>query len=374
MPLITVAWGSTRPGGVPMVLQALMRQTFRDFEVLFVDGRWHKRHDRVLDTLEQLGWPSDIPFYHVPNYRNQPEDSVWTTPCAGFNTSIALAAGEVTVFLMDYSCPRPGWLEEHFKAHFTRGGMLVPPMEKPRLVMGPYAYYDPVLESVQTIDGSSPRIFLAGGFETTAANIVAQRENFDEIAFNVRTAATPKVTYRGDVSGTTDYRWCHTKNDSFPTALALDINGVDEIFDYGCGPGDYEFAWRLKAAGCEPWGAPGAGVDAIDMRWLLTNASILIPQSRMAEGHSRFFFDRGQRYAVAQTEGLGRRVAENPFGKLRVLRASLMDRWKDECRRRTDAIVRDGGLNPTLIWPSFIRDEHHFPPEMIRTFERLAPA
>lgn len=376
MPKVTVAWGSTRPGGIPMVLQALARQTFRDFEVLFVDGRWHKRHDRVLDTLEQLSWPADIPFYHLPNYRSQPEGSVWTTPCAGFNTSIALAAGEIVVMLMDYSCPRPGWLAEHVAAH--AGGK--------RLVMGPYSYYEPIYESVQTLDGNKPFIFTVGGPETTAENIIAQRENFDEIAFNVRAGDAPRVSYREGIEGPTDYRWCHTKNDSFPLEVALDINGVDEIFDYGCGPGDYEFAWRLKAAGCEPWMASKAHIDAIDMRWLLTNASILIPQSAPSPNFSRFEFDRGQRYANRQTEGFGRTVAWNPC-KLRDLRSALFDRWRAECQKRIDGRplgtvldVAAGGLapqdalDPLVIDSSFISDHHHFPREMIARFEELAPS
>lgn len=359
MPKVTVAWGSTRPGGVPMVLQALMRQTFRDFEVLFVDGRWHKRHDRVLDTLEQMGWPlSEIPFYHVPNYRSQPEGSVWTTPCAGFNTSIALAAGEIVVMLMDYSCPAPGWLEAHVKAHLASAG--------PRLVMGPYSYYDPILDSAQTLDGKTPMVFTPGSAETTAENIIAQRENFDEIAFNVRTGDKPKVSYRDGIQGPTDYRWCHTKNDSFPTSVALDINGVDETFDFVCGPGDYEFAWRLQAAGCEPWMAPGAHVDAIDMRWLLTNASILIPQSKPSEVHPRPEFDRGQRYAEAQTLVVGRKVAVNPFGKLRELRAALFDRWRCASQEREP--------DPMTLDSSFIADKDHFPREMVKTFEELAPS
>lgn len=55
MPKVTVALGSSRPGGVDISLRGLADQTFQDFEVVFVDARYHKRHAEVLEYAKKVG-------------------------------------------------------------------------------------------------------------------------------------------------------------------------------------------------------------------------------------------------------------------------------------------------------------------------------
>ncbi len=54
-PKVTVSVGSSRPGGVDMLLASMTAQTYTDFEVVFTDGRYHKRHAQVLDEVKASG-------------------------------------------------------------------------------------------------------------------------------------------------------------------------------------------------------------------------------------------------------------------------------------------------------------------------------
>lgn len=289
-PKVTVVFGSCRPGGLDVVFPALAAQTCDDFEVLFVDGRYRKRHPQVMAAAYESGLIAKLGsgrFMHVPNHRNAPDGSLWTTPCSGFNTGIMLAEGEILIFMMDYAMPGPGWVGAHAKAHEAG----------PRFVMGDYRYFDP--PHIFAKSGDPVRIFKPG--EVTGAEVVAQRERFHEgyifdADWRSQLSSQVKEHHRAFDTGPLAVTWCHTKNESFPRQAALAINGFPEWYDRVCGPGDTDFAYQLGEAGLEGWLSRDATLDAIDMRWVLTNGSIVVPRDRFSTdplASTRPYYDLG---------------------------------------------------------------------------------
>jgi hypothetical protein len=354
-PKVTVVLGSCRPGGLDVVFPALAAQTYDDFEVLFVDGRYRKRHEPVLAAAYAFGLVDKVGvggFMHVPNHRNPVEGDLWTTPCAGFNTGIMLAAGEIVVFMMDYAMPAPGWLEAHVKAH--EGG--------PRLVMGDYRYFDP--PAIHAKPGVDLRVFKPG--DVTGAEVVAQRERFDEgyvfeAGFRERIPTEVKEHHRALPEGPLAVTWCHTKNESFPRQAALAINGFPEWYDRVCGPGDIDFGYQLGEAGLEGWLSREATLDAIDMRWILTNGSIVVPRDRFSTdplASTRPYYDLGDRFYTR------RRGIASPINNHYDLREKSATIWH----------WREWGAMPeTVIPPTEMADADYFPEwhtEVVRAIAR----
>jgi hypothetical protein len=308
---VSVALGSSRPGGVDISLIGLANQTFKDFEVIFVDGRYYKRHGKVLDFVKKTGLKQ--PFYHVPNHRY---NGIWSVNCAGVNTGFMLSEGEIVIMLLDYAYTPPEWIENHLKYH-----------DKRRLVMAPHLYTE--MPEVVTKDGGKPLFFPFGGEQTTVENILRQKENFDEISifksfYNPNWIEKLKVLEPPDTdpkaafpTGPIAHTYMHTKNESFPLSVVLDIGGIDENFDRGRGAGDTEFGFRFVCAGCETWLSNEAHVFCHNPREILPNLNVTTPISwKGTPTQPRWSYDEGMSYAnrrVAEISSGQPPVAKNPY-------------------------------------------------------------
>jgi len=333
---VSVNLGSNRPGGLDVSLRGLADQTFEDFEIIFVDGRYNIRHDKILDLVKQLGIRQ--PFYHVPNHRYNDlmmKDLTgvkfpWGTPCAGFNTGFMLSEGEIVIMLLDYAYAPPGWIEAHLVYHDLR-----------RLVMAPHLYTE--MPTVVTKSPLTPISFFAGSPETTIENIVRQRECFDEVSIfpehfypgwlqwlkvHVWPNQDPKASL---MTGPSAYTYMHTKNDSFPLQAALDVGGMDENFDRGRGPGDTEFGYRLYRAGCQPWVSQEAGVYCLNPRGIMPNLNIVIPEKGSYAG--RWTYEEGTEYMKLRKDFT---FANNPYDILE--RRKEIWHWRELSRERTPTI------------------------------------
>ena len=282
-PKVTVSWGSSRPGGIDVTLAGLAAQTYDNFEVVFTDARYHKRHAQVLDAVKRSGLKA--PFYHVPNHRNQP---VWGSSCAGVNTGFMLADGEIIIMLLDYSYCAPGWIEAHLRYH-----------DRPRFVMGPHSYWD-----LPTTVVKGPRV---GPPEITLESIKAQYEMYDELSIFAQPFDPEDLRYLREVGGDPklgfatgplggDYM--HTKNESFPTNVILDTGGMDEQYERGRGPGDLEFGNRLEALGLQGWVCAQARVETLNPRTILPNLNSVIPvEQRLPPPYAnRWCYREGEKY------------------------------------------------------------------------------
>ena len=316
MPKISVVIGTSRPGGIDVTLKGMADQTYDDFEIIFVDGRYHQRHREVLKLAKEMG--IKVPFYHVPNHRY---NDIWPVNCGGYNTGFMLSEGEIVIMLLDYAYTPPGWIENHLKYH-----------DRKMLVMAPHVYLG--MPEVVTLDGARPAQFLFAEPQTTVDNILRQKANFTEISifksmFEPSWIADLPQPSDNDpklnVVGPIDHSYMHTKNDSFPLETVLDINGMDENYDRGRGPGDTEFGYRLICAGCGPCIVQEARVYCLNPRGIMPNLNLCLPETG-ADIEGRWSYEHG--YAYMETRRIEMSAGEpirakNPYD----LRRRRRDIW-----------------------------------------------
>ena len=297
-PKFTVTLGSNRPGGIDIALAGLRDQTFQDFEVVFVDGRYHERHAAVLEAVKRSGLQQ--PFFHVPNHRYS--DGIWGTPCAGYNTGFMLATGEFVVMLIDYGFAPPTWLETHAKYQRTA-----------RVVMGPHEYR--TLIGYVTKDGGPVVDFHARNnvdgrpVDEVIADITRQVQRFDEISVF-------KSPFMGEHLG-----W-------YPREAVLHVNGMDENYDRGRGPGDPDLGLRLARCNLDTWNVKEAIVHCLNPRRIMPNINIIIPEtSRLATPyHERWYIQDGYDY-FNKVKSSGAIRAPNKYD-LRVKREEIFH-WRE---------------------------------------------
>lgn len=328
MPKVSVLLGSSRPGGVDISLLGLANQTFEDFEVIFVDGRYRNRHAEVLDLVAASGLKQ--PFFHVPNHRYG--EGPWTTISAGFNTGFMLAAGEIVVMLCDYAYAPPEWLAAHLASH-----------TEPRMVFAPHRYREfPFLPGKRFVAGAP------------MDEVVAQRESYSVLddgpiahglpsahkilALSIQPENDPKLSMP---TGPVDHLYMHTKNESFPLENVLAIGGCDENYDRGRGPGDHDFGRRLIASGLQGWLASDALVEVVNPRGVMPNPNISLGDADQGE---RWGITTGNAY-YHHTENV--RVANNPY--------DFQARRKNIAHWRELSFFRD-----PLIEPWHIADADYF--------------
>lgn len=294
-----------------MSFYGLARQTYQDFEIIFTDARYHLRHSRVMDAWAKACGETGCkaPLYHVPNHRTQPPP--WGTTCAGYNSGFLLSVGPLVVMLCDYAYCPPGWLAAHVAAHATK-----------RLVMAPHGYTQ--LPPVVTLDGKPPLAWDGDRPEGMGPeDLLAERERYDEISifeksFEPSMLGAPLQYPHCDVKmtmpeGPAGEGYFHTKNESFPLANALAVNGMDEHYDRMRGPGDPELAGRLIRSGLEGWIAPAAVVHVPNPRWILPNPNAASYYDKPTPNHEwRGDYLKGERYYF-ESQREGRIVAPNPF-------------------------------------------------------------
>jgi hypothetical protein len=270
----TVNLTSFRPGGLDITLKGISQQTYSDFEIVFVDSRYHKRHAQVLDYVKKLGIKQ--PFYHVPEYRYNGD---WGVPTGAVNTGLMLAEGEIIARVMDYAWMGSTWLENHLKLH--EGAK--------RYVIGPYHTFHGDLPIV-TKNGLPPKRFNVGNHTVSLKDIVAQRDNFDEVSIfteefelslleklNPQYYCTDVATWQTIQTGPTNPVYCCIKNDSYPLQSALEIGGANEMADSKLFGSDYDFCCRMRGNGCETWFCKEAEVSALYIREILAKGMIAMP-------------------------------------------------------------------------------------------------
>ena len=329
-PKVTVTLGTDRPGGLDVALCGLAGQTFKDFEIIIVDGRYHTRHAAVLDAVRRYGITQ--PVFHVPNHRYS--DTPWGVQGAGYNTGFALAAGEIVVMLLDYAYAPPGWLAAHVE-HQERGA---------KIVLGPHEYrtltpadFAPK-NGAQLLDFLDRNNVLGVPVDVALKSLLDQREKIEEISAFVepftpeRLALYPREA--GDVkcdlpTGPLSYDYFNTKNESFPLAAVLDVNGADEHYDLGRGPSDPDLGLRLSRTGLDTWNVNEAMVHCLNPRRILSNLNILSLDdgARLPPPHQdRFTLQEG--YAYFETvKASGAVRAPNPID-LRDLRERIWH-WRE---------------------------------------------
>lgn len=327
MPKVSVLISSFRPGGIDVSLEGMKDQTFKDFEVIFVDRRYERRHERVTALAAQYG----LDLYHVPEHRR---NGKWVGIGSAWNTAMAVANGDVLIFLPDWTYAPPGWIEAHLE---RRGDDLM------AYVVCPYRHTRlPELRLKQPCDFTNQHDRCR---VCTDVDAVLAGDVFDEVSAFAElftgAVALALQHYPADFNQDTrvagpgaalHHTWVHLKNESISRALAYKINGLDERLDRGKGPLDTDWAFRIYAAGGRSAWEPKGMAFTPDPRWICGSMPWGSKDERV-EG--RWSYWDGNAYNERRIQEASYRRdfrAKNPFD-LRDLRADLLARgWRDKTK------------------------------------------
>lgn len=257
--LISVVVPQNRVGGLDVLVSSLKLQTYRDFELVLVDSLEEYR------ALEDTDVP--FPFRHVA-----PRDNTFprTSYCRSVNTGIAHARGDVILLSCDYTWFHPDCLATHAELQAKHNC----PVTLDYNMSHPPPVRDGLPRYVQTQPPDS--VHYAAEINATTERYVADLQSgkldpfmwsiFKEPLTDEAARALPvEHEHRPcSIREPDDYNWCSFKNESFPTELLLDMNGLDEEYDKSHTYQDSELSYRLRERGV-PWvnGPPETGMVTI---------------------------------------------------------------------------------------------------------------
>jgi len=301
---VSVLCSTFRPGGIDIFLAGMAAQTYDDFEVVLVDRRYERRHKEVAALAAALG----VPLLHVPEHRR---NGRWSLVATAWNTALALAQGEIVIFLQDYAYAPPGWIQAHLSAHEAGSR---------RYVMGPYRYHrlsEPDLRLRAPFDFVGQRersrqcVAWDGVLEGGVLDETYTFDTFDPSWFDGEPLAAPYQDSRESGPSTgVPTSWTHIKNESMLRSVAWEADGMDERLDRGKGPVDLDWAFRLHSVlGLEWCWMPSALTPAVDARWFCAT----MPWGGMTERlHGRWSYNDGLAYNVRR-QAEGGAAALNPW-------------------------------------------------------------
>lgn len=277
-PFLSVIVPTMRVGGINILLDSLERQTFRDFELVLVDGL-HAQRDvavhryasdaRMRNAIKHLA-PSPNPF---PN----------CAFCAYANAGIAAARGEVLVFAVDYSRLPPDLLQKHADFHRAdttqRAGLMGPHryvgLAASRNFVG-YAGHEVDRYEADVKSGAQQGHLIHVG---VALDTPAEATRADG-GITVSWDADPKLRLP---PGPITPNFFHAKNESVRREHALAIGGFDTDLDGAHLYQDSDFADRLTVLRGVQWYLdPTAVID-------IANPRGLFPYARRSRDHQDNF-------------------------------------------------------------------------------------
>ena len=136
---VSVLYISNRFGGLDILKSSLDRQTFKDFELVFIDGLYDKRKHEVAEYFKE----SNYPVRHLPEPK-KPEGAIMALTFA-INEGFRNCSGELLVLLQDFIYVPSTGIEKYFKIH----------QEKPKaFITGiSHQYYYPSKEDIVYPEG-----------------------------------------------------------------------------------------------------------------------------------------------------------------------------------------------------------------------------
>lgn len=307
MPKVSVLVSTFRPGGLDITFAGMRDQIFKDFEVILVDRRYEIRKAEVQELAEIY----DLNLIHVPEHRRNGQ---WAAIGSAWNTGIALAKGEIILFLQDWAYAPPGWLEAHMDCQVN--------VDR-RYVLSPYVYMNlPPLLTKQRFVSSTNGSEDYGTFDTNAilnGDILYECATFSDGLFEgswvrdltrMTEQQDPRILSRGHA---VPANWVHIKNESVSRSVVWELNGLDERLDCGKGPLDTDLWQRLRLSNTELYWEP-SGVTFCPNPRLICRS---MPWGDMDVSiHNRWSFRDGERYVAARVamieSGQGTWKASNP--------------------------------------------------------------
>lgn len=314
MPKISIVSTVFRPGGIDVLLAGMRDQSYKDFEVILVDRRYERRREQV----RKLAYHFGIDLIHVPEHRR---NGKWITFCSAFNTGLALARGEIVIFLADWMYAPPGWIERHLlgmngQRRYVTGGYKF--LGMPKLKLKKPFDFDEVdrawKASFKCVDVSP--VFEGG--------ILDETDVFTDGIFDaswipklerLATSADIRLAMRPSAGAGLDDGWLHIKNDSVHRKDLTDINGFEERLERGRGPLDIDIQVRLTLSGVEIYWNPDAAVYYMDPHILLPT----LPYGGLRERYeNRWSWDDGLAFVAARKLAIANGASVNAMNNYNI--------------------------------------------------------
>jgi len=259
--LISILVPTNRVGGLDILFSSLAKQTEKNFELILVDNI--KRYRPTL-----FGMSKRVPLTHVEP-RDNPFPNV--SYCRSVNSGIAHARGETVLLLCDYSWCDPRMVELHAECQKKKPGPYhfdYNYTALPKLKDGFPGYHQGGMDGsdaryVDTLNATTERYCAdleAGKLDSFMWSIFDETPTADSVAeLEVTHRHRPCATRQAD-----DWNFCSFKNESIPTELLLELNGLNEDMDESHVYQDLEWSYRMRRRGV-PWnnGPPELGMVTV---------------------------------------------------------------------------------------------------------------
>ena len=271
MTFVSIIVPTMRVGGFDILMYGLQNQTYKNFELIIVDGIYNYRNNIVKPKFYQYNFP----IIHVLPFENK---FPLNTFCRYSNTAISHCNGELVLFITDYS-----WLPEkcvqthveYFEKYGHNYGLMCPQDYKSLPVLHDdfcsYINYDHLGNDTVDSDYSNNKNdeelekyvndLESGKLNNCMWSIF--KDDFiysDELLNHTMTGADPRLRMS---SGPIEATYCPFKNDSCALDKVLEINGYDEEFDGSHCYQDTEFASRLSYLSKVNWNLDTSNVVQI---------------------------------------------------------------------------------------------------------------
>lgn len=344
--MVSVLTTAFRPGLLDVTLAGMRDQTFRDFELIVVDRRWEHRRGVVRWLAEKYG----VRCIHIPEHRR---NGKWACIGSAWNTAMAVARGDILIFLQDGAYAPPGWIEAHMRWH----------EQDDRVYMiGPYRYLGlPPLRLKPPFDAEGFD-FSGDRLHCTEQGLVLQGKVLDEMFAFIdgpfEPAWLPGLPVLSSPQDPRDHKdgtqipdtHLHIKNESMRREVAYELNGLDERLDRGKGPLDLDWGLRLSAAGVKLIWDSQLYTPALNGREIVPT----MPWGTMDERlEGRWSWQDGLAYNARRREEckVSLPTAKNPFDLLALSYA--LESWRYETKFDIARIeVPDHRYwGPQVIWP-----------------------
>jgi hypothetical protein len=222
-PFISVLVPTMRVGGLDILFQGLEQQTYRNFELVLVDGI----HDRRAAIVEKMSEKFSFPVRHVAPIDNPFPINAF---CRYANTALVHASGEIALHFVDYTYTPKDILARHARFHREHG--------REHGLMGPHDYY-----CLPAINKSFPgykheeiqnycRDLSMGKLQPVMWSLFDESVDFSKgvtLGLDpVMGGADPKLRMN---NGAVDQLAFHAKNESVALEALVDLNGWDEKLD-----------------------------------------------------------------------------------------------------------------------------------------------
>jgi glycosyltransferase involved in cell wall biosynthesis len=252
---VSVVLPSYRVGGLDVSFPGLGNQTFKDYEVIFVDALYDWRKQLVQEYAQETG----VPLKHIPPKK----DTVPLHAPNNFeNTGILSSSGELIIMFGDYQYAPPDWIQRHWEMYEK---------QKNTIIMGSLDIYDhPLLQSYIKVlqNPQAYYAFLDRPLDFSALKISVFEEMFKPEMFKTAPLLVPDA--RGTIPRLdAHYTWVILKNDAVPIEIFENLNGLDEGLDFGSGYQDTDFAFRALKAGYKIFFYPPNKVSQVNHRTII---------------------------------------------------------------------------------------------------------